>query len=377
MAIAYNPIEGYPRRDMRGERPPNVTKSKKPSDSEQKAAIRKSGKPTLRTIAAETGLAVTTISRALADDPLINLDTRKRVRAVAQALGYAPDRAAQRLKTGRTNVIAVLLDPHEEILGFGTSLLYGLTSALQGTPYHLIVMPNFVESSNVEAIDYIVRNRSADGIIFTRTELFDERVRLLLEKNFPFVSHGRTEFSIPHPYVDYDNFTFAYEAARRLIARGRRKLTIILPDNRLTFRQHMLHGFMAAVRESGVAYEITEGVTLDSSASTVRDHVRKRLQEPDAPDGLICPGEVSALATIAGLTEGHWALGREYDIVAKQTSRLLSDIQPMVDTIYEDLTTAGERLGRVLLKRIADPTASDLQVLMAPPLCRAETAMAD
>ncbi|SMD15243.1 LacI family transcriptional regulator [Rhizobium sp. RU36D] len=345
-----------------------MKKSIKPIDARGKDDGRKSAKPTLRTIAAETGLAVTTISRALADDPLINLDTRKRVRAVAQALGYAPDRAAQRLKTGRTNVIAVLLDPHEEILGFGTSLLYGLTSALQGTPYHIIVMPNFVESSNVEAVDYIIRNRSADGIIFTRTELFDERVRLLLEKDFPFVSHGRTEFSLPHPYVDYDNYTFAYEAARRLISRGRRKLTIILPDNRLTFRQHMLHGFMAAVRESGIAYEIGEGITLDSSAGAVRDHVRTRLQHPDAPDGLICPGEVSALAAIAGMTEGNRALGREYDIVAKRTSRLLSDIQPMVDTIYEDLTTAGERLGRVLLKRIADPKASDLQVLMAPPL---------
>ncbi len=345
-----------------------MTKPRAPKDAATPKTERKHGKPTLKTIAGETGLAVTTISRALANDPLISLETRKRVRAVADDLGYAPDRAAQRLKTGRTNVIAVLLDPHEEILGFGTSLLYGLTNALRGTPYHLIVMPNFVESSNVEAVDYIIRNRSADGIIFTRTELFDERVRRLLERDFPFVSHGRTEFSAPHPYVDYDNFTFAYEAARRLLSRGRRKLTIVLPDPRLTFRQHMLHGFMAAVRESGVDYEIADGITLDSSAHALRDHFRGRLQQPDPPDGLICPGEVSALAAIAGLGEAGWQLGREYDIVAKQTSRLLSAIQPMVDTIYEDLTEAGERLGQVLLKRIANSTADGLQVLMPPPV---------
>lgn len=328
---------------------------------------RKSGKPTLRTIADLTGLAVTTVSRALSDDPLIAHETRRRIARVAAEIGYAPDRAAQRLKTGRTNVISVLLDPHEEILGFGTSIMLGITNALAGTPYHLIVMPNFVKSSNVEAVDYIVRNRLADGLIFTRTEPLDPRVRLLIENDFPFVTHGRTEFATPHAFVDYDNFAFAYEAARRLIARGRNRLTIILPSPRLTFGNHMRHGFMTAVREAGIAWEISESLDLDSPAGAIRDHFRARANEPDAPDGLICPGEVSAMAAITGLFEAGRMLGREYDIVAKQTSRLLSDIQPGVDTIYEDLTAAGTQLGRLLLRRIGGEQASDLQLLLQPP----------
>ena len=327
---------------------------------------RKTGKPTLRTIAELTGLAVTTVSRALSGDPVINQDTRKRVLQVASEIGYAPDRAAQRLKTGRTNVISVLLSPHEEILGFGTSIMLGLTNALAGTPYHLIVMPNFVKSSNVEAVQHIVRNNLADGLIFTRTEPLDPRVRLLIENDFPFVSHGRTEFSTPHPFVDYDNFAFAYEAASRLIAKGRSRLTIILPPARLTFSQHMRHGFMTAVRKAGVAYEIPEELDLDSPARAVRDHFRNRAAQPHAPDGLICPGEVSAMAAITGLSEAGRTLGREYDIVAKQTSQLLSDIQPGVEAIYEDLTAAGEQLGRMLLRRLADEPATDLQLLLPP-----------
>jgi len=331
------------------------------------ARSRKSGKPTLRTIADLTGLAVTTVSRALSDDPLINHETRKRIAQVAAEIGYSPDRAAQRLKTGRTNVISVLLDPHEEILGFGTSIMLGITNALQGTPYHLIVMPNFVKSSNVEAVQYIVRNKLADGLIFTRTEPLDPRVRLLIENDFPFITHGRTEFSTPHPFVDYDNFAFAYEAAKRLIAKGRHKLTVILPPARLTFSQHMRHGFMTAIREAGIAYEIPEGLDLDSPASAVRDHFRDRAAQADPPDGLICPGEVSAMAAITGHYEAGRMLGRDYDIVAKQTSRLLTDIQPGVDTIYEDLTKAGQELGRMLLKRIGGESGRSLQLLLQPP----------
>ncbi|MFN3628170.1 MAG: LacI family DNA-binding transcriptional regulator [Parvibaculum sp.] len=338
------------------------TTSKPPRPRSKQAPSRR---PTLKTVAEAAGLAVTTVSRALAGDPLISSSTRERVRAVAGALGYVPDRAAQRLKTGRTNVIGVLLDPHEEILGFGTSLLYGVTKALRGTPYHLIVMPNFLETSNIEAVEHIVRNNLADGLIFTRTETLDPRVRLLTEKDFPFVSHGRTEFSTAHPFVDYDNYAFAYEAARRLISRGRRKLTIILPPRRLTFSQHMLHGFMTAVREAGIAFELAEGISHDSKAGLVRDYFRQRLNRPDPPDAIICPGEVSAMAAITGLADGGWSLRSDYDIVAKQTSQLLTDIQPGVDTIYEDLTDAGEHLARLLLRRIAGEDVGNLQAILS------------
>ncbi|CAN7383157.1 LacI family transcriptional regulator [Pararhizobium sp. LjRoot238] len=330
--------------------------------------MRKSGKPTLRTIADITGFAVTTVSRALSNAPQISLDTRKRVHEVAAEIGYLPDRAAQRLKTGRTNVISVLLDPHEEILGFGTSLMLGLAKALKNTPYHLIVTPNFINDSNVDAIRHIVRNGMADGLIFSRTEPFDPRVRLLLENGFPFVTHGRTEFSTPHPYVDYDNFSFAYEATRRLIARGRRKPMIILPPKRMTFAQHLLHGFMTAVREAGVAYEIPTEIDLDCPVDQIRDYISRRAGEPDAPDGFACGGEVSALATITGMSDHGLTLGVEYDIVAKQTSKLLVNIQPKVETIYEDLTDTGEQMGRILLARIAGDETTDMQVLLKPQI---------
>lgn len=340
----------------------------KPAPSENRPA-KKRGKPTLRTIADLTGLAVTTVSRALANAPQISLETRKRVRQVALDIGYSPDRAAQRLKTGRTNVIAVLLEPHEEILGYGTSVMTGIAKALQGTAYHLIVMPNFLNGANVDAVDYIIRNGMADGLIFSRTEPLDPRVMLLSENGFPFVTHGRTELATAHAFVDYDNFTFAYEATRRLIAKGRRKPALISGPAGFTFGGHLLHGFMSAVREVGCTHEILSDIDLDSPAGAIRDRIRRRYAEKDPPDGFVCGGEVCALATITGMTDCRLTLGAEYDIVAKQTSHLLSAIQPGVDTIYEDLTATGEHMGRILLQRIGGSSdMGDLQLLLRPEL---------
>lgn len=326
------------------------------------------GKPTLRTIAAITGLAVTTVSRALGGAPQIALETRERVQKVAAEIGYLPDRAAQRLRTGRTNVIMLVLDPHDELLGFGTSLVTGLTASLRGTAYHLVVAPHFANEPSIDPVRRILRNRMADGIVFSRTEPFDERVRLLIENDFPFVSHGRTELTVAHPFVDFDNYAFSHTATQRLIRTGRRRLAIVLPPRRFTFFQHVQYGFMSAVREAGVAYEILPDVDLDSPAKLIQASIHARMGEPDTPDGFVCSGEVSALATMAALVDRGLVPGRDVGMVAKQTSGLFDLVRPQIDTIYEDIADAGLQMGRLLLDRIGGAPPEQLHVLQQPAL---------
>ena len=99
------------------------------------------GRPTLKTIAFMTGLAVTTVSRALKDAPDIAEETRRRVQLVARQVGYRPNRAGVRLRTGRTNVISLVLNTDREIMSFVSDIIYGVSEVLAETPYHLIVTP--------------------------------------------------------------------------------------------------------------------------------------------------------------------------------------------------------------------------------------------
>lgn len=329
-------------------------------------------KPTLKTIADVTGLAVTTVSRALKQAPEIAPETRERVAKVAAQLGYVPDRAAQRLRTGRTNVISFVLAPHEEILGFGTSVITGLTEALRGTAYHLTVIPQFADQNTEGPVRHIMRNRLADGIIFCRTCPLDIRVRTLLEHDFPFVSHGRTELATPHPYVDYDNYQFAYLAASRLIAKGRRRLVLINAPEENTFSQHMLHGFMSAVRESGVDSEVSAGVTIESPPDEVRRYAQTRLIKNPA-DGFVCGGEVSAMAVMAAIADSGMQVGADVDIVSKRTTAIFDQMRPGIDMIGEDLVAAGRKLGEIMLLRLNGAGIEELQWLEPPePMFRDE-----
>ena len=102
------------------------------------------GRPTLKTISQATGLAVATVSRALNDAPDIGRETKRRVHEVAQQLGYRPNRAGVRLRTGKTNVISLVISTEHEMVNQHTGrLISSIAGALRGTAYHMIVTPYF------------------------------------------------------------------------------------------------------------------------------------------------------------------------------------------------------------------------------------------
>lgn len=321
---------------------------------------------TLRTVAAATGLAVTTVSRALANDPRIAATTRALVAEAAARLGYVPDRAAQRLRTGRTKVVQLLLNLDHEFLGFTHELIGGLSEALAGTGYSVTIFPDILGNDRLAAVRQIVETRLGDGIIFNRTEPFDPRVRYLMEQGFPFVCHGRTEFTVPHPFVDFDNEAFARIAVERLLAKGRSRLLIILPPARYSFAQHLRWGAVAAARAAGVSVEIPEAITLDTPQEETIDWLKMRLSSPDRPDGIIGVGEVAAMAAQAAISDCGLVSGRDIDVVAKRASQLFDLFRPRIDTMVEDLRLAGRTMGETLLRSMAGEDAGRLQILHQP-----------
>ena len=321
-------------------------------------------RPTLRTIADASGFAVTTVSRALAGDAKIALATRRQVADIALQLGYVPDRAAQRLRTWRTNVIALVLSPHEEILGFRGSMIAGLSQALAGTQFHISMAPYDGDADPMVPVRHIVRNGLADGILFSSTSPDDPRVAFLSEQGFPFASHGRTDTVGPHAWCDYDNDAFATMAVARLVARGRRRLFLIPPEPDRTYARHMREGFLRAVGSAGAEAVTAEGITLGTLPPRIGAEAARLRGE--GVDGFICPGEVSAMAVLAGLQDGACAIGTDVDVIAKQTSQTFDLYRPRIDTIYEDIRAAGETLGQLLLRRIAGEVPEVLQVLQSP-----------
>ncbi len=331
------------------------------------SALAKEGKerPTLKTIAFMTGLGITTVSRALKDAPDIGAETKERVRMVARQLGYQPNRAGVRLRTGKTNVIALVLSIDEEIMGFSSQMVFGISEVLSGTPYHIVVTPHSHSKDPMQPVRYILDTGSADGVIISRIEPDDPRVRLLAEQNVPFATHGRTDAGIVHPFHDFDNEAYARQAVQRLVARGRRKLALLQPPSKLTYYLHTRSGFLSGLRDYG-ADEVPLSVNIDTPLAEIRDAVEALMRSPEAPDGIICSSGSAAIAVNAAIEAAGKRVGQDVDLVSKQSAPILNWIRPEIITACEDVRLAGRELAKAVIASIDGVAPELLQSISQP-----------
>lgn len=331
------------------------------------SALAKEGKerPTLKTIAFMTGLGITTVSRALKDAPDIGAETKERVRMVARQLGYQPNRAGVRLRTGKTNVIALVLSIDEEIMGFSSQMVFGISEVLSGTPYHIVVTPHSHSKDPMQPVRYILDTGSADGVIISRIEPDDPRVRLLVERNMPFATHGRTDAGLVHPFHDFDNEAYARQAVQRLVARGRRKLALLQPPSKLTYYLHTRSGFLSGLRDYG-ADEVPLSVNIDTPLAEIRDAVEALMRSPEAPDGIICSSGSAAIAVNAAIEAAGKRVGQDVDLVSKQSAPILNWIRPEIITAGEDVRLAGRELAKAVIASIDGVAPELLQSISQP-----------
>lgn len=323
-------------------------------------------RPTLKTIAAATGLAIATVSRALKDAPDIGEDTKRRVRETAAQLGYRPNRAGVRLRTGKTNVIALVLSTESDVMNHTSRLIYSIANALRGTSYHMVVMPFFPDQDPMEPIRYIVETESADGIILNQTKPDDPRVRYMTERGFPFATHGRTDMGIDHPYFDFDNEAFARLAVRTLAGRGRKRLLLIAPPRSHLYARHMVWGFSDEAALLGIPFELADKVTSDSPGEAIDDAISARFAQPNPPDGFVLGSTTAAMSSIAGAERAGGVLGRDFDVVAKEAIAVLRRFRRETIIIKEDVGRAGEFLARALVAEIEKRAPGARQGLEQP-----------
>jgi LacI family transcriptional regulator len=209
---------------------------------------------TIKDLAAELGLSITTISRALNGYSDVGEKTRKRVAEAAQQMGYRPNRNAQRLVTRRTHNIAWVqsdndrkfVDPHF------VEVMAGVLRGARAGNYD-IVMSGDTPDRELQVYDRYVNDNSVDGFIVDLPKEGDPRISYLLEMQRPFVVHGREARSAEYGWVDVDNYGNFYNLTRLMIANGHRHIAFINGDEHFTYALYRRRGVVDALIDGGLS----------------------------------------------------------------------------------------------------------------------------
>jgi len=324
---------------------------------------------TLKTLSAALGLSVTTVSRALKDGPEVRPETIAKVKKKAAELGYIPNLGGVRLKTGKSYGICVALSPWsgEDVSDAGSvALIQGIQEALEGTLYNVIALNITAKTDAVVALNNIVSQRLADGIILDQTQPNDERVAALLGKNFPVVTYGRTFLETEHPYFDIDEDYAAYEATKALLAKGHMRIAIFNAAEKYTFVHHRIQGYTRALNEAGIAVDDALISYSDINARLLRNESKSMCCLNNAPTAFLSPTEVATLAICAGIRDAGKNINDDIDIIGRDGTALSAYLNPPPHSQFYSLKTTGEQLAGLLLRRIEGEPVSALQTLAKP-----------
>ncbi|WP_196259476.1 LacI family DNA-binding transcriptional regulator [Pelagibacterium limicola] len=213
-------------------------------------------KVTIKDLAAELGLSITTISRALNGYSDVGEKTRKRVVEGARRLGYTPNRNAQRLVTRRSHSIAWVqsdddnkfVDPH-----FVEVMVGVLREARQS--HYDIVMTSETPQRQIAAYERYVSDGSVDGFIVDLPQPGDPRIKFLREAGVPFVVHGRNEQADDYGWVDVDNYGNFYNLARLIVSNGHKRFAFINGDERFMYATTRRKAVEDALRDMGLSQD--------------------------------------------------------------------------------------------------------------------------
>jgi LacI family transcriptional regulator len=239
---------------------------------------------TIKDICKKTGFSTATVSRVLNDSPLVTEETKEKVRAALDRMGYQPHHAARSLKLNRTGMIAVVFPDLDN--GFFTDVLRGVDEMASEFGVHLLTAFTHGAQDEQELITRMARERRADALILMNLTNDDAFLIKLKTWKIPIILIDRPLKSGGMISVGIDNRGGAAAMTKHLIEQGHRSIVFVAgpektydSDERLVaFRRTMKQHKRAVPASSIWRGDFTEA----SGTRLMEEQLRENRPLPDA-----------------------------------------------------------------------------------------------
>jgi DNA-binding LacI/PurR family transcriptional regulator len=342
-------------------------------------------RPTMQSVAERADVSRQTVSNVLNAPHLVRDETRERVRAAIEELDYRPHRAARQLRTRRSHIVGLRVQPSIDGIDGAVMdrFLHAITEHAQGLGYRIMLFTAPDDRGEIAQYRELLDTVEVDAFVLTDTHRADPRTRWLAERDVPFVTFGRPwdrpdlrSSGSEHAWVDVDGAAGTSAAVDHLRSLGHHRIGFIGWPPGSGVGDDRRRGWQEAMRSFGLRgpeLDVLSVGVLDSVANGAR--AATDLLERGAPTAFVCASDALALgamtATRAGLAPTDptaCAVVGSDDTAVAQAVGLSSVAQPLHE--------AAAWVLRLLLSQLpdaradeqdADPT-SDRQVLLCPDL---------
>jgi DNA-binding LacI/PurR family transcriptional regulator len=312
------------------------------------------GRVGIRELAAELGMSISTVSRAMNARGDVSAATTERVRSAAERLGYQPNQSGRTLRRGATGTVALVMQTNTARTEMGETFYFSVSNGLQQVlatqSMDLVLLPIGPTKDPYEYLVNAVDRHIADAYVISNTHRVDPRVDLLTHRGVPFVALGRGG-SAAHAWLDLDFEGVAAESVKRLADAGHRRIALAFDDGGVNSTSEYARGYRRALAERGLqaAAEIRLPDSPEGGA-LLAEHL---LAMSPAPTAVMLVQETLALGLYRRLAEAGVRPGADLAVIGFRRNPVCEYLVPSLTSFEVSLEAYGRRLGAIVLACVA------------------------
>jgi len=319
-------------------------------------------------IAKKLNISITTVSFILngkAEEKRISSDLTKRVMKLVDEVGYVPNQLAKSLRTGKTNIIGLIVEDISNPFFANVARLIEENANKRG--YKIFYCSSENDTEKTKELIKVFQERQVDGYIITPASGIEEAIKSLLEGKSRVVLFDRYLPNVDTNYVVIDNFGGAYAAVNHLIKQGYENIGIVTLDSAQTQMQQRLEGYKKALSENGlkpyvkkIKFHVEPGKIIEEIVSFLSS--KKRMDAVFFATNYLGVSGLQALKTL-GL-----AIPSEIGVVCFDDHDLFRLYSPSITVVAQPIEEMSEKLINILLEHMENGAMKNKKLVLPTKL---------
>jgi LacI family transcriptional regulator len=325
---------------------------------------RKKSRVTLLDVARHAGVSRATASLVIRKSPLVGADTRARVEASMQELGYVYNMGAARLRADRSLTIGVVIPNLTN--PFFIELLAGIETVIDAAGMVVILVNSGDVLPRQDALLTRMREHGVDGIILCPAAGTDPAsIAQMAEWNMPLVQvlrHVSDE-------CDYAGVDYAYgmrQAVSHLADLGHRDIAFAVHGPVHSAYQERVDGFQQAMEAHGLSAD--KIMRVPHQMSGIAGSAGLFSSGPGKSSAVVCFNDVVALGLSAGLYDLGVRIGQDFSLIGFDDVADAEAMRPRLTSVATFPEAIGEGAAVLLLDRLSDPDRAPRKFVKAAQL---------
>lgn len=325
-----------------------------------------SGKVTIHDIAYELGLNASTVSRALADNPVVSQKTRDLVQAKADEMNYQPNAMAAALRRGRSNIIGVIVPAIDR--SFFARVIRGMEDEADERGYRVIVCQSYDNSEREREMVKTLRRLQVDGIVVSIAKDGGDNLDFyqdLIAKEVPLQFFDTVPQGLGAPTIVINDRQGGYEATKHLIDQGYQRIAHLRGPQYLHIYQDRYHGYLDAMKEAGLTVSTGYVVDIVSHFDDSKDIFGKLWNLPEPPDAVFSTSDFSAASCLKVAREQGVRVPEDLAFIGFANEGFTEIITPTLSTVDQQTMRMGQLAAQRIIAAV-DGEEVELALVLEP-----------